>query len=70
MAQTERDTAQQGGERQVERGNKTTERKGRGDAIEMRGWMDVKGVRAGFVSTVRDCPVGLLHLVESKKGIQ
>ncbi len=62
--------AQQGTERQVERGNKTTVRTGRGDAIEMKGWTDRGGVPAIFVSTVCDCSVGLLHLVESKERIQ
>lgn len=32
--------------------------------------MDGSSVREGFVSTVCDCSVGLLHLVESKKRIQ
>lgn len=70
LTQTERDAAQQGRARQVERGNKTTVRTGRGDAIEMKGWMGGSIVRAVFVSAVCDCPVGLLHLGESKKVIQ
>jgi len=61
-----RHTAQQGRERQVERGNKTTVRTGRGDAIEIKGWTDGGTVGAVFVSIVCDCPVGLLNLVESK----
>lgn len=67
QTETERDTTQQGREKQVEGGNKTTVRTGRGDAIEMKGWTDGGSVRAVFVLTVCDCPVGLLHLVESKK---
>lgn len=66
QTETERDTAQQGREGQVERGNKTTVRIGRGDAIKMKGWAGGSSVRAVFVSTVCDCPVGLLHLVQSK----
>lgn len=54
----------------MERGNKTTVRTGRGDAIEMNGWTDGGSVRAVFVSILCDCPVGLLHLVESKEIIQ
>lgn len=50
----------------MERGNKTTVRAGRGDAIEKKGWTDGGSVRAVFVSTACDCSVGLLHLVESK----
>lgn len=52
----------------MERGNKTTVRTGRGDAIEMKGWMGGNIVRAVFVNIVCDCPVGLLYLVESKTG--
>lgn len=54
----------------MERGNKTTARTGRGDTIEMKGWTDGGSVRAVFVGIVCDCPVGLLHLAESKKRIQ
>ena len=70
QTETERETAQQGGERQVERGNKTRVRTSRGATIWMKRWTDGSGVRTGFVSTIFDCTVGLLYLVVSKEGLQ